>query len=148
MSRQYQVTPMVRFANGIIVFLLRRGVKMPGMALLTVRGRKSGKPYSVPVEPMELDGQRWLVSPYGETNWVRNARVSGTVALSSAGHTETLRLHEVDARAAAPVLRLYLSQVPIVRPYFDAGPDSPDETLAAEAPRHPVFRIEAEAWGA
>jgi deazaflavin-dependent oxidoreductase (nitroreductase family) len=147
MSRQYRVTATVRFVNGVIVFLLRRGMKIPGVSLLTVRGRKSGRPYSIPVELMETDGRRWLVAPYGETNWVRNARAAGTVELASAGRQETVRVREVDARTAAPVLRLYLNRVPIVRPYFDVQPDSPDEAFVAEAHRHPVFLVEPQVNG-
>ena len=142
MSKQYAVTPMVRFANRIIVQLLRWGVTMPQMALLTVRGRKSGQTYSLPVQPVEEGGQRWLVSPYGITNWVRNARAGGEVILASGGSAQTVRLREQGAQAAAPILKKYIDRVTIVRPYFDAQPDAPLEAFAAEAPRHPVFLIE------
>ena len=48
---------------------------------------------------------------------------------------------ELDSRKIAPVLRQYAREVPVTRPFFDAGPDGPLEAFAAEATRHPVFRI-------
>ena len=39
------------------------------------------------------------------------------------------------------VLKHYVTRIPITRPYFDATPASDIATFAAEAPRHPVFRI-------
>jgi hypothetical protein len=53
----------------------------------------------------------------------------------------TLRIEEVGPEQAAPILREYLQQVPIARPYFDVTLDSPLEKFAGEAPRHPVFRL-------
>ena len=142
MPKQYQVTSATRFANRIMMQLMRWGVTLPHMALLTVRGRKSGQAYSLPVQPVEEDGKRWLVSPYGETNWVKNARAAGEVTLLCAGRAGTVRLHELGPQEAAPILKKYLSQVPIVRPYFEVQPDAPMAVFAAEAPRHPVFLIE------
>jgi hypothetical protein len=34
-----------------------------------------------------------------------------------------------------------MSEIRVTRPYFDAAPDSPDEDVAAELPRHPAFRL-------
>ena len=141
MAKTYHVTPVLRFANRILVQLLRWGLPMPGTVLLTVRGRRSGQVYSIPVQPVDAGGQRWLVSPYGETGWVKNARVAGEVALSEAGRTETVRVQELGAAAAAPILQTYLKRTAIVRPYFDAQPDAPLDAFVAEAPRHPVFQV-------
>jgi hypothetical protein len=52
-----------------------------------------------------------------------------------------MRVEEVAAEQAAPVLRAYLKKVPVVRPFFDVKPGSPIEAFVAEAPRHPVFRL-------
>jgi deazaflavin-dependent oxidoreductase (nitroreductase family) len=112
------------------------------MYILTVRGRKSGNTYSVPVILVE-DGERWLVSPYGEVAWVRNARAAGEVQLTRAGRSEQLAIEEVGPDQAVPVLRRYLKAVPVVRPFFDVKPDSPDAEFLAEASAHPVFRLTA-----
>jgi hypothetical protein len=52
-----------------------------------------------------------------------------------------LRVVELGVTDSIPVLRQYLREVPVTRPYFDARPDSPDRELAAEVPRHPVFQL-------
>lgn len=87
------------------------------------------------------DGERWLVAPYGEVGWVKNARAAGQVALRRGQGIETARIAEVSPEEAAPVLRRYLASNGIVKPFFDVTPDSPLEHFAAEAARHPVFRI-------
>jgi hypothetical protein len=87
------------------------------------------------------DDGRWLVAPYGEREWVRNARVAGEVDLTRAGRTARHRIEEVGPAEAAPILRENLRTTSIVKPYFDADVDAPLEAFAAEADRHPVFRL-------
>ena len=108
-----------------------------------MRGRKSGRIYSTPVRLVE-NGERWLVAPYGEVGWVRNARAAGEVTLRRGRRSETVKIEEISAAGAAPVLRQYVQQVAVTRPFFDAGPDSPleaFEAFEAEASHHPVFRL-------
>ena len=90
---------------------------------------------------IETGGHRWLVAGYGPANWVLNTRASGEVELSRAGHAETYKVDEAGAEDAIPVLRQYIAEIRVTRPYFDAAPDSPDEAIAAELPRHAVFRL-------
>ena len=97
--------------------------------------------YTTPVTLVEEAGDRWLVAPYGEVGWVRNVRAARRVTLRRGGHRETLEVVEVSPREAAGVLRTYIRQVPITRPFFDITADSPDDDVIAEAPRHPVFRL-------
>jgi deazaflavin-dependent oxidoreductase (nitroreductase family) len=111
------------------------------MHILTVVGRKTSRSYSTPVLLVFLGGERWLVAPYGERAWVKNARAAGTVELTRARRTERVFVTEVDAETAAPVLREYLRTTPVTKPFFRAGRSAPLEAFAAEAPRHPVFRI-------
>ena len=144
MGKTYQVTSVARFANRIVQLLLRLGVGSKGMYLLTVRGRKSGKLYSTPVTLIEEGGERWLVAPYGEVNWVRNARAAGQVMLTRGRQSETVSVFELEPAESAPVLKKYVNGVPITRPYFNVGPDSPLEAFETEAARHPVFLIRAE----
>jgi deazaflavin-dependent oxidoreductase (nitroreductase family) len=122
--------------------LARLGLAGKRTHILTVVGRKTGRRYSTPVQLVFHNGQRWLVAPYGERPWVRNARAAGSVELTRARRTERLRIEEVDAETAAPILREYVRKTPVTKPYFDASVDSPLEEFAAEAPRHPVFRLE------
>jgi hypothetical protein len=90
---------------------------------------------------MDRGGDLWLVAPYGQVNWVKNARAAGEVTLKRGRHTERFEVHEADPAEAIPVLRQYMEQVPVTRPYFDAEPDAPDDRIAAELPTHPVFRL-------
>ena len=141
MAKRYRLTPLRRVANVLMRLLLRLGLAPRTTMLLTVPGRRSGRPRSTPVILVEEDGKRWLVAPYGPVGWVRNARAAGQVQLSRGRHSETVRLKELAAEAAAPILKAYLERVPITRPYFDVAPDAPLAAFAAEAPRHPVFQI-------
>jgi deazaflavin-dependent oxidoreductase (nitroreductase family) len=120
--------------------LTRVGLAGRHAYLLTVRGRRTGRRYSTPVILIE-NGERWLVAPYGDVNWVRNARAAGEVEISRAGRSETLSIEETAPEQAAPVLKRYLMGAPIVRPFFDVKPDSPLAEFVSEAPRHPVFRL-------
>ena len=143
MARTYQLTFGRRLANSILSTLLHLGVKLNETYLLSVPGRKSGKIHTIPIRLIEKDGQRWLVAPYGQVNWVLNARAAGQVTLSPGRTSETETIVELDPKESAPVLKEYLKQVPIVKPYFDVTPESPLEAFEAEAPRHPVFHIVA-----
>lgn len=139
-AREYRLNAPRRLVNAVVRPLTRVGLAGRHTYVLTVRGRKTGRAYSTPVTLIE-DGERWLVAPYGEVGWVRNARAAGEVELGRAGRSETLRVQEVSAAEAAPVLREYVKRVSVVRPFFDAGPASPLEEFAAEASRHAVFRL-------
>lgn len=141
MSKTYQITWQVRFINRMMKTSIRWGIAPKQMHILTVKGRKSGKLYSTPVSIIEQDGSRWLVAPYGEVGWVRNARAAQQVTLDRGGKSETLKIEEVGAEEAAPVLKTYIAKEAITRPYFDAEPDSPVDAFVAEASRHPVFRL-------
>jgi deazaflavin-dependent oxidoreductase (nitroreductase family) len=117
------------------------GIGPPRTYLLTVPGRKTGRPYSTPVTLVEKAGQRWLVAPYGEVGWVLHARAAGHVTLSRGGRSERVGIVELGPDESAPVLRRYVTKVPIVRPFFDAKPEAPVAAFVTEARRHPVFRI-------
>src|SRR3989442_11525224 len=85
MAKTYRVNAFVRISNAMTTFLLRMGVKMGSMTLLTVRGRKSGQPHTNPVTLVELDGDRLLIAPFGTVNWVRNLRAAGEATLWRGG---------------------------------------------------------------
>jgi deazaflavin-dependent oxidoreductase (nitroreductase family) len=139
-ARTYRRTPARRLVNALTRALIRLGLAGRHTHLLTVRGRTTGRVYSTPVTLVE-EGERWLVAPYGEVGWVKNARAAGEVTLSRAGRTDTLQIEELDPQEAAPVLREYVRKVAVTRPFFDADRDAPLEAFAAEAQRHPVFRL-------
>ena len=125
-------------------WLTEHGVSLLGSRVLTVRGRKTGAPQSVPVNLLPLDGERYLVAPRGNTQWVRNARAAGQVELRVGRRTEQVRLVEVPAADRVPVLRVYLQRWGWEVGRFVEGltRTSTDAELAAAAPGMPVFRLE------
>jgi deazaflavin-dependent oxidoreductase (nitroreductase family) len=130
-----------RLIDSIFRLLTRLGVGASYRHILTVRGRKTGRLYSTPVDVLEVGGERWLVAGYGPSSWVRNVRAAGEVTLARGGRTERFETEEADERAAVPVLRAYIEKIRVTRAYFDARPDSPDDEVAAELRRHAVFRL-------
>lgn len=132
---------MLRVINTIMKTAVRLGIAPPGTYLLTVQGRKTGKAYSTPVSLVEDGGKRWLVSPYGEPGWLKNARAAGQVSLRRGGKSETMSITELSPEESAPILKRYIHKEKITQPYFDVSPDAPLEAFIAEAPRHPVFLL-------
>ena len=141
MAIKFKVDASRRVADAVTKAFLSLHLAPKGYYLLTTIGRKSGEPRSNPVTLIEEDDRRWLVSPYGNVSWVYNAKSSGKVTLTRNGKSETVAIRECFAEQAASVLRKYVINVAITRPYFDIGVDSPEEAYIAEAPKHPVFEI-------
>src|SRR6266511_5104335 len=137
--KEFRQTRVRQLTNRLIAPLAWLGLAGKRTHNLTVVGRKSARRHSTPVQILFFDGERWLVAPYGERQWVRNARVAGMVDLTRALRTEHVRVQEGDRHTAAPVLREYLRKTRVTKPYFDANVDSPLEKFATEAPRPPVF---------
>src|SRR6266542_1792922 len=121
--------------------MTRIGVGASYRHILTVPGRRTGRLHSTPVDVMQVGGARWLVAGYGPANWVRNARAAREVTLARGGHAERYRIAEPAPSEAVPVLRKYMTEVRVTRPYFDAALDAPDAAIEAELPRHAVFRL-------
>jgi deazaflavin-dependent oxidoreductase (nitroreductase family) len=142
MAKTYKKGLETRVVNGVMRFALERGKGPSFMYLVEVPGRKTGQMRSTPLDVTDLGGHRWLVAPYGVTDWVRNVRAAGEVTLRRGARSETYRATEVASTEAVPVLRKYIRDIRIARPYFNATPDSTDEQIAADAPNHPVFRLD------
>jgi deazaflavin-dependent oxidoreductase (nitroreductase family) len=110
---------------------MRMGAR--GVATLVVAGRRTGDPRKVPVIPVEVSGSRYLVSPYGESDWVRNLRAAGEGELSSHGRTEVFHASEVPVDERGAVIARYREVAgSSVASYFTKLPDPRD---------HPVFRV-------
>jgi deazaflavin-dependent oxidoreductase (nitroreductase family) len=129
--------------NPIVAFLARRGINLAGAAVLGVRGRTSGEMRTTPVNPLTLDGGRYLVAPRGETQWVRNLRVSGEAQLTRGRKTETLTAVELGDDVKGPILRAYLEKWAWETGIFFDGvkADAPEDVIREIAPKHPIFEI-------
>jgi deazaflavin-dependent oxidoreductase (nitroreductase family) len=129
--------------NRAVAGLTRAGISVAGSRVLEVQGRKSGEWRRTPVNVLTLDGVRYLVSPRGHTQWVRNIRVSGEGRLVLGRRTEPISVTELADDEKTPLLRAYLQRWKWEVGVFFGGvdADSTDEELQRIAPDHPVFRI-------
>jgi deazaflavin-dependent oxidoreductase (nitroreductase family) len=141
MAKTYRVTAATRLINRIFSLLTRLGLGASYRHILTVPGRKSGRLYSTPVDIVEFDGQRWLIAGYGPATWTKNVRAAGEVTLTRGGASRRFTAETATREEAIGPLRTYIRKIRVTRPYFDARPDSPDDAIAAELERHPVFRL-------
>lgn len=137
-SSSYVKPPWVtRVIGGRLARLFRPTV----VHLLTVRGRASGRPRSAPVVVLEHEGERYLVSVYGNTEWARNLRAAGSGRLSRRGHSEEFSCTEVPPEQLPPLIDAYNSsfgKLPNVARTFRAIPRPED---------HPAFRLSTTAAG-
>jgi deazaflavin-dependent oxidoreductase (nitroreductase family) len=132
--------------NKLVMVLSGTGVSLSGSRVLEVRGRKSGEPRRNPVNLLELDGHEYLVSPRGETEWVKNVRASGgQLALILGRKRQSFKATELSGDDQIRVIRAYLKKWKFeVGAFFDGlGPDASDEQFRAAAHKHPAFSLEA-----
>src|SRR5438093_12133365 len=92
MRERYELSGRRKAFNRFISLLLRLGIPMGSVYLLTTTGRRSGRPRTTPVSLVVDDGRRWLVSPYGAVGWARNVRASGRARSTRAGKSGELPL--------------------------------------------------------
>lgn len=140
----------VRAPNGLVRRLLRLGMPMGPNTLLTVRGRTSGEPRTVPVAVTEADGRRFVIGAYGDVHWVRNLRAAGGGELVLDGRQTPVRAVELDQAEAEwfyrDVVGPYLGRQPrilqvLVRAVFrSVAPDILDDPALA-AQKRPVFEL-------
>jgi hypothetical protein len=137
----------LKHVNKVVIVLNRLGLPIEHGAVLTVAGRRTGALRRVPVSVLRREGQRYLLAGYPDAEWPRNVRAAGGAAtLSVAGRVERVRLTELDATAAEPILRAWPACIPKgAKIMVDSGvvPDHTPESFAALAGRCAVFRIEA-----
>lgn len=129
--------------NPLVTLATRCGISLAGSRVLEVRGRKSGRWFGTPVNPLSFDGQRYLVAPRGETQWVRNVRANPGARLKRGRSTESIVVEELPDAGKPPVLREYLRHWKWETGAFFGLPSGTptDADLARIAPNHPVFRI-------
>ena len=141
MAREFRYSLDRRIVNRVLVWMLKAGMGPRNYYLLTVRGRITGLPHSVPVALVDGGTTRWLVAPYGEVDWVKNARVANRVRLSRGRYAQDFTLRELPRERSLAILKQYLRSYPITRPYFTARADSNPEEFAADAEGKPVFEL-------
>jgi deazaflavin-dependent oxidoreductase (nitroreductase family) len=145
-----QPTAAARAVNEVFRLLAETGISIAGTVAIRVRGRKTGKPRAVVVNLLTVDGRRYLVSPRGTTQWVRNARAAGVIEMGPRWHRRTVRIAEVVDEAKPEVLRRYLERWfwEVKGHVGGLTPESSDADFSATAPSIPVFELQNQGTGA
>jgi deazaflavin-dependent oxidoreductase (nitroreductase family) len=150
-TTKVHIPAFVRLGNVMTKSLLCAGVRLNGfgrpMYLLTVRGRKSGQPRTTPIVVIEEDGRRYLVSPYGIVDWVRNLRAAGQATLTRGRRSEKVQATELPSDEAALLLKSALSgNLPsfLTNPLGVSAESSLEEIKRATM-SHPVFLLRSAA---
>src|SRR5712692_5195497 len=142
MAKKFQFSFVFKAGNVFTRSLLALGISFNGSTLITLPGRKSGQPRSTPITMVEFEGQRYVQSPFGSVDWVRNLRAAGKATLSWGRRHETVIVTELSPEQAAPVIKWMLPHAPqVIRDYFDVTPESSLEDVIRDAPNHPMFAV-------
>lgn len=131
--------------NKFMITLQRLGIPTGPPMVLTVPGRKTGRPRSTPMTPFTLDGKLYAVAGFPGADWARNARAAGTGTLAKGRKTRRVKITELTAEQARPVLRQYPTEVPVGVGFLKRSglvrQGNPEE-VEALAGRIAVFRLD------
>jgi deazaflavin-dependent oxidoreductase (nitroreductase family) len=153
MAKTYKVPMFVHWGNILTLTLLRAGLPLVGpfiffgnypMYLLTVRGRKSGQPRTVALAIIKRNGKRYIGSPYGIVDWVRNLRAAGEAILTRGRRSETVNVRELPTGEAALVLREDVKAGNPFSRYYGVTAKSPLEEFERAVVSHPLFLLESK----
>lgn len=131
--------------NAIAKPLLAAGLPFAFNGLLTVPGRKTGKPRTTALAIVNVDGRRWVWSPWGEVNWVRNLRAAGRATVTFRRRNDEVRAVELDPEQRVAFFRYTLTPIARRMPggmWFIRAFDGVDlrDPVAAATDR-PVFEL-------
>jgi deazaflavin-dependent oxidoreductase (nitroreductase family) len=131
-----------RVFNRLFGFLVGVGIGFRHNYLLQVRGRKSGRVYSTPVDLLEIEGMRFLVAPRGRTQWVRNAEAAGEVTLKKGSLNQRFCLRPLSNQEKPEILKAYLDKFKReVQRYFPVPAGSPSEAFQPLLETYPAFEL-------
>lgn len=145
MKEYKKPAPLLKVMNWFLGLAIKSGLSPQGSQLFTVRGRKTGKPMTTPVNPLTFNGAEYLVSPRGNTHWSRNLRAAGTGELRLGRKKRPIRVvHELSDEEKPPVLLAYLERWSGVtaKQFGIQWPDPPEAEVTRVSARTPMFRIE------
>lgn len=139
----------VLMLNPLIGLIVRTGISVgPKMALITVRGRRTGVPHTTPVGLFEHDGRRYLFGTFGNTSWVRNVRAAGELVLTHGRQREAVAVSELTPQQSATVLQACLmpylrnpATAPMLRSFYGVHRGSSSDEFARIAHEHPAFEL-------
>lgn len=131
--------------NKFMMAVQKLGIPTGPAMVLTVPGRKSGQPRSTPMTPFEHDGELYVVAGYPGSDWAANARTAGAGTLARGRRSRPVKIVELDADEAGPILRSFAIEVPVGVGFAKRSglvqKGTPDE-FEALAGRLTVFRFD------
>lgn len=134
--------PIEKIFNRAFGILVGLGFGLKHNYLLQVRGRKSGRVYSTPVNVLDVEGKRYLVAPRGRTQWVRNAETAGEITLKRGQYRQSFRLRPIPDGEKPGLLKLYLERFAMtVQRYFPVAAGSELQASREAAANYPVFEL-------
>ena len=142
-----ELKPVEKLFNRAFGFFVGLGLGLAHNYLLEVRGRKSGRVYSTPINLLVVGepgaaAKRYLVAPRGRTQWVRNAEAAGEITLKKGSTRQKFRLWPIPDSDKPELLKLYLERfTPTVQTYFPIKAGSPAEAFRDLAANYPVFEL-------
>jgi deazaflavin-dependent oxidoreductase (nitroreductase family) len=142
--RDWRPTRAGRWVNRFTAWLTRLGLFPALMAVLEVRGRKSGEPRTVPVVIATVAGKGYLVSMLGpQSDWVKNVEAAGGAAILHEGRRQRpVHLVAVPVAERGPIIQEYVRVATSGRTHFPVAVDAPLSKFQAVADRYPVYRID------
>jgi hypothetical protein len=137
-------TPAARTFNDVFRVLAEVGISIAGTVAIRVRGRKTGKRRGVVVNLLSVSGRDYVVSPRGNTQWVRNARAAGVVEMGPRWRSTDVPISEIADHDKPELLKRYLDRWfwEVKGHVGGLTPESSDAELFAAAPAIPVFELQ------
>ena len=139
MAKRYEVTAGKRIVSGMLAGLARLG--LGNFVVLTTTGRRSGEPRDVTLSPISDEGGEYLVSPYGESSWVLNARSDQRATIRRGRSRKAVRLVEVTGENPQ-LVKAYYEREGFARQFMDVPGEATVDDFASVPERFPVFEIE------
>jgi len=152
--KRRQVPFFYSVVNPIFHFLvLKFGLGTRGdqdvLRILRVRGRKSGRTLEMPIRIAKRDGQRYVISMLGQSQWARNLRAAGEAKLLAGREIESVRADEIMGEEKAAFLTWYCQHPKFAQRARYALKADSDQLTSADIERlcrlWPVFRLEQAA---
>ena len=135
-------TALERVFNRVYGFLVGWGFGFSYNYLLQVRGRKSGRLFSTPINLLELRGKRFLVAPRWRTQWVRNAEAAGEVTLKKGRARQRFQLQPIPEANKPEILKAYLDNFKSeVQRYFPLPAGSPVQAFSELTQSYRAFEL-------
>ncbi len=119
-------------------------IRRTEIALLTVRGRKTGLPRSFPVALAKREDEWLLVAVYGVSDWSRNLEAIREATITIARRTTLVHARRLGPEEAGSILRESMTSAPalvqrMTAAYFTAQAGSDIRAWQQESVSHPVF---------